>query len=191
MRIGYARVSRQDQKLSLQIDALKEYGVERIFEEKVTGTRKNRPELDALLDHVRAGDTVVIWKLDRIGQSLRHLVELVNRFSDMGVNFVSLTENIDTTTATGRFVFNMFASLAEFERGLIVERTKAGLESARARGRAGGRPQKDENSIRLALKLYHSKQFTISQITQASGVSKATLYRRIRDGLPTPEADGQ
>lgn len=180
MKFGYARVSKQDQNLILQLDALKAFGVDRVFEEKITGTKKDRPELDKLLGQLRPGDTVVVWKLDRIGRSFKHLIDLVNHFGDNGIQFVSLKENIDTTTATGKLIFAIFAGLAEFERDMIVERTKAGLESARARGRNGGRPRKDRDKINLALKMYESKQYTISEITKATGVAKTTLYRYVK-----------
>jgi DNA invertase Pin-like site-specific DNA recombinase len=180
MIFGYARVSTQDQNLDLQIDALKKYGAERIFEEKMSGTKKDRPQLEEMLKYLRPGDTVVVWKLDRIGRSFKHLVDLINYFGDNGIHFVSLKESIDTSTATGKLVFTIFAGLAEFERDMIVERTKAGLESARARGRKGGRPSTDSDKIKLALKMYDSKQYSIPEITQATGVSKTTLYRYVK-----------
>lgn len=181
MIFGYARVSTQDQHLELQRDALKQYGVERIFEEKMTGTKRERPQLDEMLKYVRSGDTIVVWKLDRIGRSLADLLSIVNDFHARGVNFVSLKENIDTTSATGKLVFHIFASLAEFERDMLSERTKAGLESARVRGRKGGRPSKDNSKVKLALKMYDSKDYSLPQITEATGVSKATLYRYIKE----------
>ncbi len=180
MIFGYARVSTHDQNLDLQIDALKQYGVDQIFQEKMTGTRRERPQLDEMLKYLRKGDTVVVWKLDRIGRSTKHLVDLINEFGEKGINFVSLKDGIDTSTATGKLVFTIFAGLAEFERDMISERTKAGLESARARGRNGGRPRKDEDKVKLALKMYDSKQYSITEITKATGVSKTTLYRYIK-----------
>lgn len=177
VKFGYARVSTHEQSLDLQIDALKQYGVERIFQEKMTGTRNHRPELDELLKYVRPGDTVVVWKLDRIGRNMKHLIELVECFKEKGISFVSIKENIDTTSATGKLIFNIFASLAEFERDIIVERTKAGLDAARARGRKGGRPKKRTDKVEMAIKMYESKQYTINQITDATGLSKTTLYR--------------
>ena len=181
MIFGYARVSTQDQNLDLQIDALKQYGVDQIFQEKMTGTKRERPQLDEMLKYLRKGDTVVVWKLDRIGRSTKHLVDLINEFGEKGINFVSLKDGIDTSTATGKLVFTIFAGLAEFERDMISERTKAGLESARARGRNGGRPRKDEDKVKLALKMYDSKQYSITEITKATGVSKTTLYRYIKE----------
>jgi DNA invertase Pin-like site-specific DNA recombinase len=177
MNFGYARVSTNDQNLDLQIDALKQYGVERIFQEKITGTKKERPQLDEMIKYLRAGDSVVVWKLDRIGRGFRHLIDLINEFADKEINFVSLKENINTSTVTGKLIFNIFASLAEFERDMIVERTKAGLESARARGRKGGRPPKSEDAVKIALKMYESKQYSISEIRKATGISKTSLYR--------------
>lgn len=178
---GYARVSTQDQNLHLQTDALKQFGVERIFEEKMTGTKKERPRLDEMMKYLRPGDTVVVWKLDRIGRSFKHLVDLVTYFQEKDINFVSLKENIDTTTATGKLVFTIFAGLAEFERDMIGERTRAGLQSARARGRKGGRPAKAEDKVRMALKLYDSRQYSVPEITEATGLSKTTLYRAVRE----------
>lgn len=181
MIFGYARVSTQDQNLDLQLDALKEYGVERVFSEKMTGTRKDRPQLEEMLKYVRSGDTVVVWKLDRIGRSTKHLVDIVNEFGEQGIHFVSLKDGIDTSTATGKLVFTIFAGLAEFERDMISERTRAGLQSARARGRKGGRPSADAEKVKRALKMYDSKQFSIPEITDATGVSKTSLYRYIRE----------
>ena len=140
MKIGYARVSTRDQKLDLQIDALKRAGCERIFQDVASGSKTARPALDELLGQLRAGDVLVIWKLDRMGRSLRHLVDLVGDLVARDIGLLSLNDPIDTTSAQGRLVFNLFASLAEFERELIRERTQAGLTAARARGRAGGRP---------------------------------------------------
>ena len=177
MLFGYARVSTEDQSLDLQVDALKQFGVEKIFEEKVSGTKKDRPQLNEMLKYLRASDTVVVWKLDRIGRSSKHLVELMNHFQDQGINFVSLKDSIDTSTATGKLVFTIFAGLAEFERDMIAERTKAGLAAARARGRKGGRPRKLQEKVNLALKMYDSRQYALTEIASATGVSKTTLYR--------------
>ncbi len=179
--LGYARVSTQDQKLELQIDALKGAGVEDrdIFKEKITGSKKERPALDKLLEYAEPGDTIVVWKLDRMGRSIRHLIELMEHFKEKNIAFVSIKENIDTSSATGKLIFNIFASLSEFERDMIIERTKAGLEAARARGNKGGRPKKDAEAIKRALKLYHSKEYSIKDITKMTGVSKATLYRNL------------
>src|SRR5919205_4677202 len=135
MKIGYARVSTQDQKLTLQLDELKKAGCEHLYQEKISGKNKNRPELEKMLGGLRKGDTVLVWKLDRLGRSLKDLIELVALFNEKGVDFISLHDGINTATATGRFTFNIFAALAEFEREIIKERTKAGLSAAKARGR--------------------------------------------------------
>jgi DNA invertase Pin-like site-specific DNA recombinase len=179
MIIGYARVSTADQNLNLQLDALKKYGCERIFEEKVTGTKKERPHLADMMTILRSGDKVVIYKLDRISRSTKHLIDLSEYFDKRGVEFISIQDSIDTSTPMGRFFFRILASIAELERDIISERTKAGLSSARARGRKGGRPRTPDKKIELALKMYESKQYSISQIVQASGISQATLYRRL------------
>lgn len=142
MKIGYARVSTEDQNLDLQNDALKEAKCDHIFEEKISGKIKDRPALDEAPNFMRKGDTLVVWKLDRLGRSLKHLIEIINRLMDNGMYFKSLQEKIDTTSTSGKLIFHIFATLAEFEREIISERTKAGLKAARARGRFGGRPKK-------------------------------------------------
>src|ERR671926_1549809 len=142
MLIGYARVSTDDQNLNLQKDALHKVGCELIFDDMVSGTKARRPGLEQALSHLRSGDTLVVWRFDRLGRSLRHLIETVTDLQERGIGFKSLTESIDTTTSGGRLVFNIFASLAEFEREIIRERTQAGLKAARARGRKGSRPKK-------------------------------------------------
>ena len=176
MKIGYARVSTQDQKLELQLDALNSYGVEKIFQEKITGTKADRPQLSEMTKILRKGDTVVVWKLDRIGRSMRHLLDLVEEFRKAGIGFISLKENIDTTTATGKLIFNIFASLAEFERDMLSERTKAGLKAAKARGRSGGRPNKRNGKSKTVETLYQSG-FKIKDISEQTGLSRATIYR--------------
>jgi len=176
--VGYARVSTLDQNPDLQTDALRHAGCRRTFTDKASGASSDRPQLAAALDYIRPGDTLVVWKLDRLGRSLRHLVETVTRLQERGVGFRSLQENIDTTTATGRLVFHIFASLAEFERDLIRERTQAGLAAARARGRLGGRkPVLTADKAAAARRMYESKDMTVAQIARALGVSRATLYR--------------
>lgn len=181
MKIGYARVSTQDQNLDLQMDALKNAGCEIIFKEKASGKNKERPELLNLFSKLRAGDTVVVWKLDRLGRSLRDLIDLVAEMQKLEVNFVSIRDSINTETATGRFTFNIFASLAEFEREIISERTKAGLQSARARGRKGGRPKglsKENLSKAKAIKVLFDKQDkTMEEIGKVLGLSRSTCYR--------------
>lgn len=183
MKIGYARVSTQDQKLELQLDELRRFGCETIFKEKMSGKNKTRPQLTNMIDQIRSGDMVVVWKLDRLGRSLKDLIELVSSFREKGVEFVSLKDGIDTGTATGRFTFNIFASLAEFEREIIRERTMAGLEAARVRGRKGGRPHglsKEALAKATSAKiLYESGEKTVKEIAQGLGISRATCYRYI------------
>ena len=180
MLIGYARVSTLDQNLDRQNDALKAAGCERIYTDKMTGTKANRPGLDKLLDTLRAGDIVVIAELSRLGRSTRDLFALVDRIQDAGAHIKSLKENIDTTTPTGRLFFTMLAGLAQFERDLLSERTKDGLTAARARGRKGGRPLKyAPQEIARALSLYQAGQHTVRQIEELTGVSKAKLYRAL------------
>lgn len=177
MKIGYARTSTQDQNLDLQIDALQQLGCERIYQEKISSVKDNRPELENCLKALRAGDTLYIWRLDRLGISLKHLVQLINQLQDMDCSLVSIKENIDTSTPTGKLTFHIFASLAEFERDLICERTKAGLLSARARGRLGGRPQKlSEKEKSMIRQLMKDRNNSASDIAKRFGVSRATVY---------------
>lgn len=183
MIVGYARVSTQDQNLQLQLDALQEYGCFEIFEEKVTGTKRDRPALNEMLKMLREGDRVVVYKLDRISRSTKHLIELAEFFDKKGVEFISIMDNIDTSTPTGRFFFRMMASIAELERDIIVERTRAGLKAARARGRKGGRPTVNKKHLEIALKMYDSKEYSISEIVKATGISQATLYRNVSKQL--------
>lgn len=180
MKIGYARVSKHDQNLDLQIDAFRKEGVEEIFEEKISGKNDDRPELTRLLHYLRKGDTLVIYKLDRLGRSTKKLLELAEELETRGIELVSIRDQIDTSTAIGKAMFKMLMVLAEMERDIIVERTKAGLDAARSRGRVGGRPRKNEKSIEKALKLYQSKEYSIKEIEDMTGVSKATLYRRLK-----------
>src|SRR5919197_789196 len=181
MLIGYARVSTNEQNLDLQRDALLKAGVaaKDIYTDKITGTTAQRPGLDQALSHLRAGDTLIVWRLDRLGRSLKHLIETVTKLKQQGIAFKSLTENIDTATATGTLVFQIFGALAEFERNLITERTVAGLDAARARGRTGGRPRRNPSSGRVAMakKLYRDRTLSIPEILKTLNVSKATLYR--------------
>jgi len=174
---GYARVSTEEQNLDMQVDALTKFGVEKIYKEKLTGTRKDRPQLEELLKVLRNGDKIVVYKLDRISRSTKHLIELSELFNDLGVGFVSITDSIDTSTAMGKFFFRTMASIAELERDIISERTKSGLQAARARGRKGGRPNKNSGKVEMAIKMYTSKDYTINQITEATGISKTSLYR--------------
>ena len=184
MKIGYARVSTQDQNLSLQLDALKSSNCDKIFQEKASGAKADRPELTKLLEHVREGDTVVIWKLDRLGRSLTHLIDVVNQLESKGAGLVSLNDPVDTTTAQGRLVFRIFASLAEFERELIRERTIAGQTSARRRGQHLGRrkglSKAAEDKSRIVESLYKEKKLSVNAIAMQMGISKSTLYQYLR-----------
>lgn len=181
MIFGYARVSTEDQSLDMQLDAFGKYGVDEVFEEKLSGTKKDRPQLERLLDKLRKGDKVVVYKLDRISRSTKHLIELAELFEAKGVEFVSIQDSIDTSTAMGRFFFRTMASIAELERDIISDRTKAGLEAARARGRHGGRPSAKKSKVEQALLMYDSKKYTVPQITEETGVSKTTLYKYIKE----------
>lgn len=177
-RFGYARVSTAGQTADLQRDALEKAECDRLFVDTASGAKAHRTELDHMIELLREGDVVVVWRLDRLGRSVQNLVELMNRFQRMGVGFVSLNEAIDTTTPGGILVFNIFAALAQFERDLIRERTNAGLEAARARGRNGGRPSKlDAKQIVEIRRLYESKTVTVNQIAAMMGVGRATVYR--------------
>jgi DNA invertase Pin-like site-specific DNA recombinase len=178
--LGYARVSTADQQPHLQVDALKGAGCYRVFTETASGARSDRPTLDQVLDQLRPGDTLVVWKLDRLGRSLRHLVDTVTGLADRGIGFQSLQEAIDTTTPGGKLVFHVFAALAEFERDLIRERTSAGLAAARARGRRGGRPSVlTGHKLQVAQEMYASGQYTVAAIATTLGVSRASIYRHL------------
>lgn len=185
MNIGYARVSTGDQTLNLQLDALKTAGCERIFEETASGAKTDRLLLKEATAYARPGDVLVVWRLDRLGRSLQHLLTTIAEVAERGIGFKSLTEQIDTTTPGGKLVFHLFGSLAEFERDLIRERTNAGLAAARARGRLGGRPKKlaDPKKLALAQQLYAAGQTDIATICQTLGISRATLYRCLDNGL--------
>lgn len=179
--IGYARVSTADQNPEFQESALMEAGCSRIFTDKASGALAERDQLAAALEYLRPGDIVCVWRLDRLGRSLKHLVQTVADLEERGVGFRSLTENIDTTSPTGRLVFHLFASLAEFERDLIRERTVAGLAAARARGRRGGRkPSLSPKQIEVARKMHAEGDSTVSEIAETLGVSRATIYRHLR-----------
>lgn len=180
MIIGYARVSTQDQSLDRQTDALKRYGAEKIFEEKFTGTIKNRPELDKMKAMLREGDIVVIESLSRLGRSSKDLLALIEDFRERKVALISLKENIDINTPAGQLMITVLAALCQFERDLTVQRTKDGLMAARARGRKGGRPQTDPKKIQKALRLYEAQTHSISEIIRITGVSQGTLYKAIR-----------
>ena len=219
MLVGYARVSTQDQTLALQRDALTAAGCERIFadtaggaaadrpgladalaagcgrlfEDVLSGAKASRPGLDAAISFLRTGDTLVVWRLDRLGRSLPHLLETVTGLQDRGVGFRSLTEQLDTTTSGGKLVFHVFGALAEFERDVIRERTRAGLAAARARGRKGGRPRAaaldEARKVAVAQALYADTRLTVAEVCRALGVSRATLYRYVTAGRPRPTGD--
>lgn len=184
LRIGYARVSTREQSFNLQVDALSTAGCEKIYQETASGARTERPELAELLRNLRSGDVLVIWKLDRLGRSLGHLVEMVNLLNDKKIGLQSLNDPVDTTTAQGRLTFNLFASLAEFERDLLRERTHAGLSAARARGRNGGRPKGisplAETTAMAAETLYREGKLSTLQIASKLHISKSTLYAYLR-----------
>ena len=179
MQVGYARVSTDDQNLDLQLDALKAAGCQEVFTDKITGAAKTKVGLEAALKYVREGDTLVVWKLDRLGRTVKGLVELVEGFQARGVQFKSVTDSIDTSTPAGRFFFHVMAALAEMERELIKERTKAGLSAARARGRMGGRKPKMDASKIASAKTLLGSGMTGQEIANNLGVSRATLYRAI------------
>src|SRR5947208_10006410 len=184
MNIGYARVSTQDQTLNLQKDALQKLGCNKIFTDTASGAKAERIGLEEALEYVREGDTLVVWRLDRLGRSLKHLIETITRLNNRKIGFKSITENIDTTTSGGKLVFHIFGALAEFERDIIKDRTKAGLNAARARGRLGGRPKAKllatPKKVALAQSLYENRNNTIDEICKTLHISRATLYRYIR-----------
>jgi DNA invertase Pin-like site-specific DNA recombinase len=185
--LGYARVSTLEQHPRLQTDALKAAGCYRIFTDKASGARADRPQLARVLDQLRPGDTLVVWRLDRLGRSLRHLIDTVNALAEDKIGFRSLTELIDTTTSSGKLVFHFFGALAEFERDLVRERTMAGLEAARARGRSGGRPRvMTADKVDRAHELRRSGDHTMADIARVLGVSRASVYRHLGDPLTGP-----
>ena len=185
MLIGYARVSTHDQNPQLQIDALRAAGCsdDRIYVEKASGAQRERPELRAAIDYMRDGDTLVVWKLDRLARSLKQLIETVDGLEARGIGLCSLTDNIDTTTAGGRLVFHIFGALAEFERTIIRERTTAGLQAARARGRIGGRPRGlSADQVAAARAMLRDPAITAAQVAAHLGVAVSTLYRYLPGG---------
>lgn len=182
MLIGYARKSTYEQNLSLQKDALKKVGCKKILTDQITGSKEERPGLTKAMDVLRKGDTLVVWRLDRLGRSLKHLIKLIDDLEEKKIGFRSLQESIDTTTSGGRLVFHIFGALAEFERHLIRERTHAGLAAARARGRLGGRPKVLNNKKKkLAVKLYKEEKHTVAEIGEMLGVSRMTVYRYVNE----------
>jgi DNA invertase Pin-like site-specific DNA recombinase len=183
MLIGYARVSTQDQNLSLQLDALKEVGCHKIFTEKASGAQRERPELIAVLNYMRKGDTLVVWKLDRLARSLKQLIETVEKLESQEIGFQSLTEAINTTTSGGRLIFHIFASLAEFERSIIKERTLAGLSAAKRLGRVGGRPPSlKAEDLMVAKALLKDDNITVEEVAKRLSVAPSTLYRHLPGG---------
>lgn len=178
---GYARVSTEQQNLDRQLDMLTQYGVDYIFNEKMTGTKRDRPELNKLLDRLMAGDTVVVESLSRLGRSTKDLIELVDLFEKKQVHLVSLKEQIDTSTPAGKLLFTLMSAIAQFERDVIAERTREGLKAARARGRVGGRPRANEQKVKQAIKLYQTEQYSVREIEDLTGVKKSTLYRRLSE----------
>lgn len=182
MLVGYARVSTREQNLELQKDALTKAGCETIYTDQLSSVAAFRPGLDETLKFLRSGDTLVVWRLDRLGRTLRHLIDLVTTLEKKRIGLKSLQESLDTTTSGGKLIFHLFGALAEFERNLIRERTHAGLEAARARGRKGGRPKVlDANKREVALTLYHAKKHTVIEICRMMGISKPTLYSYLRN----------
>jgi DNA invertase Pin-like site-specific DNA recombinase len=183
MLIGYARVSTHDQTLALQQDALQKAGCNKIFTDTASGAKAERTGLDAALNCVRRGDTLVVWRLDRLGRSLPHLISTMTDLEERGIGFKSLTENIDTTTNGGKLIFHIFGALAEFERNLIRERTQAGLSAARAGGKRGGRPKALTGKQRSIARDLYEKRHSIAEICRTLKVSKATLYRALKTAV--------
>lgn len=182
MKIGYARVSTKDQNLERQLDELENVGCEKIFQEKISGTKKNRPEFDKMMEHLRKDDIVVVTEITRISRSTKDLISIVELLKEKGVEIKSLKESwLDTTSAHGKLLFTIFAGLAEYERDLIVERVNSGLAAARARGRVGGRPRINKKKIEIALKMYDSKLHSLSEISKTTGICKRTLYNYLEE----------
>jgi DNA invertase Pin-like site-specific DNA recombinase len=177
MLIGYARVSTDDQKLDLQLDALKKAGCDRVFEDCISGAKSARPGLDEALNICRSGDTLVVWRLDRLGRSIKNLIQLAEDLQKRGVELKSLSEDINTGSPNGKLTFHLFGALAEFERNLMIERINSGIAAARARGKTGGRPKLlDANKQQLAIDLYTARKHSIKEIHTMLGISKTTLY---------------
>jgi DNA invertase Pin-like site-specific DNA recombinase len=183
MNIGYARVSTHDQTLALQRDALEKAECEKIFTDQISGTKAERKGLEEALSHLRRGDTLVVWRLDRLGRSLRHLIDTITELNARGVGFKSLTENIDTTTSGGKLVFHIFGALAEFEREIIRERTQAGLQAARDRGKVGGRPKAlTVKELQILRNMAADPSLTVSDICKTLGIGRTTFYRYVKVG---------
>lgn len=181
MKFGYARISTTDQNLEMQIVQLNKFGVEKIFSDKMTGKNMDRPEFKRLIDQLRSGDILVVYSLSRLGRKTKDLIGLIEELNEKEITLVSLKENIDTNSPMGRAMIGMISVFAELEREIITERVREGVKTARARGRFGGRPKIDSEKIKEALTLYHTEQYSINEIIKKTGVSKATLYRRLND----------
>ena len=180
-KIGYARVSTQNQNLDSQIDMLKNYGCDRIFSEKISGRKYKRTELDKCLDYMREGDTLVLTKLDRLGRTTKQLIELSQYLEEQGIDLEIIDMNINTQDAMGKMFFTMMSAFAELEANLLSERTKKGLDAARARGRKGGRPKISDEKVAMIKSLYHSKDYTGEEIAKMARVSRSTVYRVVKD----------
>jgi DNA invertase Pin-like site-specific DNA recombinase len=181
--IGYARVSTTEQHLHLQQDALEKAGCLKIFTDTISGVKSERKGLDEALSYIRGGDTLVVWRLDRLGRSLKDLIERITALHSRNIGFKSLTEQIDTTTSGGKLIFHIFGALAEFERDIITERTNAGLNAARAGGRQGGRPRSslsDERKLQMAKQMYENKNLPVRDICKALGIPRSTFYKYVR-----------
>jgi DNA invertase Pin-like site-specific DNA recombinase len=181
--IGYARVSTHEQHLHLQQDALSAAGCLKIFTDTISGAKAERKGLDEALEYIRKGDTLVVWRLDRLGRSLKDLIERITELNNRNIGFKSLTEQIDTTTSGGKLIFHIFGALAEFERDIITERTNAGLTAARARGRRGGRPRSslsDEKKLQMARQMHENKNLPVREICKALGIPRSTFYKYVR-----------
>ncbi|MBA4142469.1 MAG: recombinase family protein [Nitrosospira sp.] len=180
MKIGYARVNTQEQDLALQLDALTKEGCEKVFQEKASGAQRDRPELKAALGYMRKGDTLVVWKLDRLARSMKQLIETIESFQEQGIGLKSLQDPIYTSSPSGKLVFHIFAALAEFERGVIRERTTAGLRAARERGRVGGRPPAlSAKDLLVAKAMLKDSNITVAAVASRLNVAASTLYRHI------------
>ena len=182
MKVGYARVSTTDQNIDMQMDALRRENCREIFQDHASGIKSDRDGLARALEFMREGDTLVVWKLDRLGRSLKHLIDIINLLNEKGMYFKSLQESIDTGSSGGKLIFHVFGALAEFERDMISERTIAGMAAAKERGRIGGRPRKlNENNRALALSLMEDKSYSAKDVCRTLGISKTTLYRNLQE----------
>lgn len=181
MKFGYVRESKGEQDLGTQNDALNKYVVDEIYEERIISSEKNSLQLNELLGKLRSGDTLVIWRLNRLGKTIKQLIALAEDFENRGIFFVSLKEKIDTSTPNGKYLFEMFCEAAQMERDVISERTKSGLLIAKNKGRSGGRKPKDGKNIEKALRMYHSNEFSILDIIETTGLSKTTIYKYVRE----------